>query len=78
MNTLIKLHDKVFKPYLKEEQILAAIDKMAKEIAADYKDETPLFVGVLNGAFVPFDYNMTASSAITTIGPTFGHIFFAT
>ncbi len=25
---------------------------MAKEIAADYKDETPLFVGVLNGAFM--------------------------
>ncbi len=37
---------------MKEEQILAAIDKMAKEIAADYKDETPLFVGVLNGAFM--------------------------
>jgi adenylate kinase len=49
---LIKLHDKYFQPYLKEEQILAAIDKMAKEIAADYKDETPLFVGVLNGAFM--------------------------
>lgn len=37
---------------MKEEQILAAIDKMAKEIAEDYKDETPLFVGVLNGAFM--------------------------
>ena len=49
---MIKLHDKYFKPYLKEEQILTAIDKMAKEIAADYKDETPLFVGVLNGAFM--------------------------
>ncbi|MHA7865297.1 adenylate kinase [Flagellimonas marinaquae] len=49
---MIKLHDKYFQPYLKEEQILAAIDKMAKEIAADYKDETPLFVGVLNGAFM--------------------------
>ncbi|SDQ47846.1 adenylate kinase [Flagellimonas zhangzhouensis] len=51
-NTLIKLHDKTFKPYLKEEQILAAIDKMAQEIAKDYKDEVPLFVGVLNGAFM--------------------------
>lgn len=52
MRTLIKLHDKFFKPYIKEEEILSAIDKMAKEIAADYKDETPLFVGVLNGAFM--------------------------
>ncbi|MEW2922905.1 adenylate kinase [Muricauda sp. ANG21] len=49
---MIKLHDKFFKPYLKEEQILKAIEKMAAEIAKDYKDETPLFVGVLNGAFM--------------------------
>ncbi len=49
---MIKLHDKFFKPYLKEEQILQAIEKMAAEIAKDYKDEIPLFVGVLNGAFM--------------------------
>ncbi|WP_228234891.1 adenylate kinase [Allomuricauda sp. M10] len=49
---MIKLHDKFFKPYLKEEQILNAIAKMAKDIAKDYKDEVPLFVGVLNGAFM--------------------------
>jgi len=49
---LIKLHDKVFKPYLREEEILRAIDRMAAAIAEDYKDETPLFVGVLNGAFM--------------------------
>lgn len=49
---MIKLHDKVFKPFLREEQILAAIEKMATEIAKDYKNETPIFVGVLNGAFM--------------------------
>ncbi|MEM7486135.1 MAG: adenylate kinase [Bacteroidota bacterium] len=49
---MIKLHDKVFKPYLREEQILAAVEKIAAEIAEDYKDETPIFVGVLNGAFM--------------------------
>lgn len=49
---LIKLHDRVFKPYLKEEQILDAIGKMAESIAADYKDQVPIFVGVLNGAFM--------------------------
>ena len=49
---MIKLHDKVFKPFLSEGQILAAIDKMAAEIASDYKDKTPIFVGVLNGAFM--------------------------
>lgn len=49
---LIKLHDKMFRPYLGEEVILKAIERMAAEIAGDYKDETPLFVGVLNGAFM--------------------------
>lgn len=51
-NSLIQLHDKVFTPFLKEEQILAAVERMATEIARDYKDKTPIFVGVLNGAFM--------------------------
>ncbi len=51
-NTLIKLHDKLFKPYLSEEEILAAVQKIADEIALDYKDEIPIFVGVLNGSFM--------------------------
>jgi len=50
--TLIKLHDKVFKPYLGEEEILKAVERMASQIAEDYKDEMPLFIGVLNGAFM--------------------------
>ncbi|WP_435623276.1 adenylate kinase [Flagellimonas sp.] len=49
---MIRLHDKYFKPFLKEEQILEAIDGMAQQIAADYKDKVPVFVGVLNGAFM--------------------------
>ena len=49
---MIKLHDQYFKPYLPEEQILAAVRDIAEKVAADYKDETPIFVGVLNGAFM--------------------------
>ena len=49
---LIKLHDKLFKPFLKEEEIQLAIERIAAEIAKDYKDEVPIFVGVLNGAFM--------------------------
>jgi len=49
---LIKLHDKFFKPYLNEGQILAAVKKVATEIAVDYKDRVPIFVGSLNGAFM--------------------------
>ncbi|NNK18990.1 MAG: adenylate kinase [Maribacter sp.] len=49
---MIKLHDKYFKPFLSEEQILAAVKSVAEKVAADYKDKTPVFVGVLNGAFM--------------------------
>nr|WP_210423748.1 adenylate kinase [Croceivirga thetidis] len=37
---------------MSEEQIQAAVKKIALEIAEDYRDETPIFVGVLNGAFM--------------------------
>ncbi len=49
---MIKLHDKYFEPFLSEEEIKRAVTKIAGEIAADYKDEVPIFVGVLNGAFM--------------------------
>ncbi|MEM7380438.1 MAG: adenylate kinase [Bacteroidota bacterium] len=49
---MIKLHDKQFVPYLTEEQILEAVKKIAEEVAEDYKDQVPIFVGVLNGAFM--------------------------
>ena len=49
---MIKLHDKRFKLFLKEEQILKAVKKVASDIAEDYRDQVPIFVGVLNGAFM--------------------------
>ena len=49
---LIKLHDKHFKPFLNESQIQDAVKAVAEKVAADYKDEVPIFVGVLNGAFM--------------------------
>lgn len=49
---MIKLHDKQFVPYLSEEEVQATVKKIAEEIAADYKDQVPIFVGVLNGAFM--------------------------
>lgn len=49
---MIKLHDKYFEPFLSEAEIQQAVSKIAGEIAADYKDEVPIFVGVLNGAFM--------------------------
>lgn len=49
---MIKLHDKQFEPFLSEGEIQKAVSKIALQIAEDYKNETPLFVGVLNGAFM--------------------------
>ncbi|UJH69294.1 adenylate kinase [Allomuricauda sp. SCSIO 65647] len=49
---MIKLHDKQFRPYLDEAAIQEAVKKIAQEVARDYKHEVPIFVGVLNGAFM--------------------------
>ena len=54
MEKKIKLHDKVFKPYLSNEEIEAAIDRLAERVNADYEDseEIPIFLCVLNGAIM--------------------------
>jgi len=48
----IKLHDKYFVPFISAQEIDFALENMAKQIADDFSDETPIFVGVLNGAFM--------------------------
>jgi len=48
----ITLHDKSFEIYLPEEKILQAVQRVARHINADYQDKTPLFLAVLNGAFM--------------------------
>jgi len=45
----IKVHDKTFVPYLKDEEIQKVVENLALKIHSDYKDEVPVFVGVLNG-----------------------------
>ena len=45
----IKLHDKVFKPYIGRKEVEAIIDKMANEIS-NIKDDDLLVVIVLNGS----------------------------
>lgn len=48
----IQLHDKQFVPFLSAKEIDAAIAKMADAVAKDMNGEIPVFVGVLNGAFM--------------------------
>jgi adenylate kinase len=47
----IKVLDKVFEPYISEERILQAIDRIAQEINRKYRGKKPVFIGVLNGCF---------------------------
>lgn len=49
---MIQLHDKQFIPLISEQEIEFAIVKLANLIAADFVDETPIFIGVLNGSFM--------------------------
>lgn len=44
--------DKEFELFIPESDIQAAIAKMAVQIKADVEGKNPLFVGVLNGAFM--------------------------
>jgi hypoxanthine phosphoribosyltransferase len=48
----IKLADKQFELYLPEEEIITAVKTIAERINADYKSKNPVFVCVLNGAFM--------------------------
>ena len=49
---MIQLHDKQFVPFISAQEIDFAIAKMVSQVEADFADKTPVFVGVLNGAFM--------------------------
>lgn len=48
----IIVNNDIFVPLLTEETIQARIKELAKKISEDYKNKVPVFIGVLNGAFV--------------------------
>lgn len=49
---MIQLHDKQFVPFITAEEIDTAIARMARQAEADLHGEVPVFIGVLNGAFM--------------------------
>lgn len=49
---MIQLHDKQFVPFISAEEIDFALANMAKQMDDDFFDEIPVFIGVLNGAFM--------------------------
>lgn len=50
--SLIKVHDKEFIPYLSSEEIGEQVERVATEINRDYAGKKPLFIAILNGAFI--------------------------
>ncbi len=49
---MIQLHDKQFVSFISAQEIDFAISKLAALVEEDFADEIPVFVGVLNGAFM--------------------------
>jgi len=49
---VIKVHDKVFETFLSEETIQKRVKELAAAINNDYKGKRPLFIAILNGAFM--------------------------
>lgn len=48
----IKLHDKEFEMFLSEDELDLDIEVVAERLNTDYAEMQPLFIGVLNGAFM--------------------------
>lgn len=49
---VIKVHDKIFETFLSEDEIQKRVKELAAAINNDYKGKRPLFIGILNGAFM--------------------------
>lgn len=50
--SIIRVHDKEFGPYLGTELIDQKIQAMADAMNRDYADKRPLYIAILNGAFM--------------------------
>jgi hypoxanthine phosphoribosyltransferase len=50
--TTLQIHDKLFKPYISEEAIRDKVRELAAALDRDYRDKNPIFIAILNGAFI--------------------------
>ena len=51
-NDRIIVNKNTFVPLINEETLQIRIKELAKQISQDYKNKVPIFIGVLNGAFI--------------------------
>ncbi|MBV7441296.1 hypoxanthine phosphoribosyltransferase [Weeksellaceae bacterium TAE3-ERU29] len=62
MKDTITVLDKEFVPFLSEEEIQQGVQKVADAIYEDFKNEIPIFIGVLNGVVIFFSDLLKAYS----------------
>ena len=67
----IKLYDKTFELYIPENRIVGAISGIADDLRRDMEGKNPLFVGILNGAY------LFAAELMSRLPPTFELTFAA-
>jgi hypoxanthine phosphoribosyltransferase len=51
-NGKLLIGNDIFVPFIEESRIQNRIKEMGEEISRDYRGKTPIFIGVLNGAFL--------------------------
>ena len=49
---MVQLHDLKFAPFISEPEITAGIERVAAQVNKEFKGKNPVFLGVLNGAFL--------------------------
>ncbi|MEA4905323.1 MAG: phosphoribosyltransferase family protein, partial [Petrimonas sp.] len=52
MSEVVTIKDKQFEKFIEFRQIQTAINRIAREMDDDLRDKNPLFIAVLNGAFM--------------------------
>lgn len=48
----VRIHDKTFRSYISEEAIREKVGELAAVLNRDYRDKNPVFIAILNGAFI--------------------------
>lgn len=48
----IECNGETFKPYLSEDQLQERVKELGAQLTRDYEDKRPIFIGVLNGAYI--------------------------
>lgn len=51
-SNIVQVHDRYFKPFINEEAIQKEVSRLAREMNQDLAGKDPIFLGILNGAFM--------------------------